>query len=417
MPAQAPEQLVEHFFRHQSARLIASLVRRFGFAQIDVIEEMVQEAVLTALRTWRLKGIPQNPSAWLSRTARNRLIDALRHSARQRNCDPNDELSQPGQVTEEWEPDEIGDSRLRMIFACCHPSLDRRAQLALTLRMVCGFSDTEVARCLLIRVEAAKKRVTRAKQRLRQQQIIPDLPSQAVLAERTDAVHDVLYLMFNEGYSTTTGPEPLREELCEEAARLCHLLCEREIGTNTTKALLALMLFHAARFESRVHQDGHAVLLEQQDRSLWDRKMIRVAEYWLAQSVSGNRVTRFHLEAGIARIHSVAESPDETDWVGIIRHYDLLLQIAPSPVCRLNRAIAVARVGRIEEALQTLTELRDARELRDYPLLHCAIADVCRLQGRTEDALAELHAALELTLSQSDEQLIRRRIARLQSGS
>lgn len=415
--AAEPEQLVEHFFRREYAGLVALLARRFGFALIDVIEDMVQEALAEALRTWRFRGAPDNPAAWLYRVAQNRVIDALRrdrtHSAALEELSLRAESN--AAATETESPgvplEDIDDSLLRMIFTCCHPSLDRGSQLALTLKVLCGFGDHEIARGLLISAAAAKKRVTRAKRRLQLNQVQLQLPGPALLNERLDAVHDVLYLMFNEGYHATRGDVAVRLDLCEEAARLCHLLCVSDLGRPPTRALLALMLFHAARFDARIGKDGVAVLLADQDRSLWDRDMMRVAEYWLARSAEGSDVSRFHLEAGIARLHCQAASIEETRWTDILRHYELLDRLFPSPVYQLNQAVVLGRLNRSSEGVQLLQSLQLEQSLRDYPLWHCALADLLEREGRGVDAVSHWRAARELVKSDHERTLLDGRIA------
>jgi len=235
------------------------------------------------------------------------------------------------------------------------------------------------------------------------------------LNERLDAVHDVLYLMFNEGYCASRGESPIRIDLCEEAARLCLLLCEEDAGSPTTCALLALMLFHAARLESRLTDEQAVVLLHDQDRSRWDRDMMRVAEYWLTRSVRGREITRFHLEAGIARTHCRAASIEETDWHGIIRHYDLLIEMMDSPVYQLNRAIAMKQIGKVDEALNEMNSI--AERLEDYPLVHCAIADVLVEKKATQDAIRRLQIAVEKVQTPHERALLQQRIAHLRNAT
>ena len=409
-----PKQLVEHFFRHESAKLVAVLTRGFGFVLVDVVEDMVQESMLEALRSWRIQGIPDNPSGWLHRVARNRILDYLRRDRKQSSLGDSDSrdvyIEVPGGGKLSLESDEIQDSVLRLIFACCHPTLDRSSQLALTLKLVCGLSDHEIARGLLISDDAAKKRVTRAKRTLQLGRVQLDLPPMALLNERLDAVHEVLYLMFNEGYCATRGDLSVKMDLCEEAARLCHNICQTEIGLPTTRALLALILFHAARLESRLSHNGAMVLLADQDRSLWDRDMMRVADYWLSRSANGTDLTRFHLEAGIARIHCHAESVETTDWEGIVRHYDMLIAMNPSPVYEINRAIGLGQVGRIDEGLESLTRLTKLSQMQRYPLLDCAIADLMVRSGKPAQAIQHLKHASTLVDTPHQLDVIKHRI-------
>jgi len=370
-----PPQLVEHFFRHESAKLIAVLTRAFGVRYLELVEDKVQEALLAAVEAWGRQGIPNNPAGWIYRVARNRVLDALRREKiHQRSLALAHQTEEAIEsLVEEWlSEDQIPDSLLRMIFVCCHPALDRRSQLAMTLKILCGFSLSEIARGLLISTEAAKKRVQRAKKTLAQRQIRIDLPPAAELQTRLSVVQEVLYLMFNEGYSTSQGHEPLRDEICEEAARLCHLLCEHEtFSTPATRALMALMLAHAARLEARVDSEGAVVLLAEQDRSRWDRKLVRVAEFWLARSKT-DCPSCFHLEAAIALTHCHAANISETDWCLIVKFYDRLLTLNNSPLYILNRAIARGESGDVDGARAELESIRNHPEMRDYFLTNPA---------------------------------------------
>lgn len=411
LPAEAPA-LVEHFFRHESAKLVAVLTRAFGVRYLDLVEDKVQEALLAAMQTWRHRGIPANPSGWIYRVARNRVLDALRRETVHRRAVELAGVNEEGITTlvEEWlREEQVPDSLLRMIFVCCHPSLDRRSQLALTLKILCGFSLAEIARGLLISPEAAKKRVQRAKQSLAREKIRVELPPAAELEARLAAVQEVLYLLFNEGYSTSRGHEPLRDDLCEEAARLCHLLCEHEaFSTPETRALLALMLSHAARLDARVDSDGLVVLLAEQDRSRWDRPLVRQAELWLARSKT-ETPSRFHLEAAISLTHCRAPSLETTDWPLIVRYYDRLLDLQPSPLYRLNRAVA----GALDTALDELQALREHPDMKGYFLLDSALARLHELRGDLAAAHAAYTAALEASLAPHERALLEKKVSRL----
>lgn len=405
-----PRKLVEHFFRHESANLIAVLTRAFGFALMDVVEDMVQESMLQALRTWRLKGIPDNPAGWIHRVARNRIIDALR---RERGVDDADQiltqLPSHRQELIRFHPADLNDSLLRMIIACCHPALERASQLALTLKVACGLGDHEIARGLLMKPEAVRKRVNRAKRFLRLNQVSLELPAADQLASRLDSVHEVLYLLFSEGHSATRGDQPVSIDLCEEAARLCHLLCESEVGLPSSYGLLALMLFHAARLESRTDEAGKVILLGEQDRSCWDQDIMRVAEYWLVRSASGE-VSRYQIEARIAQLHCQAASVDQTDWNQIVKLYDLLEAQFSSPVIRLNRALALGQLGRHAAARKQLEQLCQEKSLASYPLLYCALADTCQQLGHVSKAIETWNCALPLISSSHDRELVEQKI-------
>ena len=408
-------QLVEHFFRHESANLVAVLTRAFGIGRMDLVEDMVQAAMLEAMNAWKQKGVPDNPAAWIHRVARNRILDALRreqvHQRAMAFAGQAEEASES--LLDGWlEADQIPDSLLRMMFVCCHPTLDRQTQIALTLKTLCGFSVSEIARGLLRKPDAVKKQIQRGKKKLAAQNLTLELPPHEELQPRLSVVHGVLYLMFNEGYSTSHGHDPIRDDLCEEAARLCHLLCEHELGTETTYALLALMLFHASRLESRVDAEGHVVLLEDQDRSTWDQNLIQVAQYWLQRS--GEKPTsRFHLEAAIAMLHCRAESVANTDWKAITHLYDRLMLLTPSPIYTLNRAVAVAQTGDTDSALVELEKIRGHQDLSNYFLLDCARARVFELSGDNASAIDCYLEAISRGVAEHERDLLEKKIVAL----
>ena len=273
-----------------------------------------------------------------------------------------------------------------MMLVCCHPSLDRNTQIALALKTLCGVSVSEIARGLLLPNETVKKRIQRAKKSLASANVRLELPSDDQLTLRLDVVHDVLYLLFNEGYSTSSGTEPIRDDICEEAARLCHLLCESSCSSPATKALLALLLFHAARLDARTDERGAVVLLQDQDRAQWDRHLIGAAQCWLAKS-KADRPTTFHLEAAIAMQHCIAPSVQTTDWATIVQLYGRLLQLRDSPIYALNRAIAIGQAGDTRAAMSHLQSLRDREGMKGYLLLDCAIARIYELEGNEANAI------------------------------
>ncbi|MEM9593379.1 MAG: sigma-70 family RNA polymerase sigma factor [Acidobacteriota bacterium] len=414
-----PTEVVEHLFRRESAKLVAVLTRAFGLRHLDLVEDKVQEAMVAAMQTWPRRGIPANPAGWIHRVARNRVFDALRRDAVHRRVVAEVAPNRDGVTTQvdEWLTDEqVPDSLLRMIFVCCHPHLERGAQLALTLKLLCGFSAAEVARGLLISTEAAKKRVQRAKAALALHQPRLDLPASGELGDRLAAVHTVLYLLFNEGYSTSSGHLPLRDDMCEEAARLCHLLCEDEtFSTPESRALLALMLAHSARLAARLDSEGAIVLLAEQDRSRWDRRLMGFAEVWLHRSQT-ERPSRFHFEAAISMVHNRAPSVAETDWALIVRYYDRLVALHPSPLYRLNRAIARGEAGEVAGALEEVKELGDHRDLRGYHWVHCALGRLYECLGDPAAAVQSYEAARAAGSAAPHEKvLLGKRLARLRA--
>jgi RNA polymerase sigma-70 factor (ECF subfamily) len=412
--------LVEHFFRHEAGRLVSVLTRIFGWRHFDLVEDMVQATLLDALEAWRVRGVPDNPSGWVHRIAKNKILDALRR----------DQIGQrvlgewaAGRPTHEEALDdlffdsEIEDSQLRMMFACCHPHLARENQLALTLKALCGFGNAEIARALLVGEETVKKRLQRATRDLVEQQIALDPPAAGELAGRLDSVHQVLYLLFNEGYSSSEGETAIRADLCEEAARLCHLLCSHpRFRTPAADALLALMLFHAARLESRLDQGGSVLLLEEQDRSKWDRGLIGCAQQFLARSAEGTVLSPFHLEAAIACHHCTAASVADTDWPAILRLYDALLRVHRSPVYLLNRAIVLAQIDGPHAGIRALEEAGQDAALRHYHLFEATLGELYRRGGDLARARRHLEAAREKTTSPFDRELLDRRLAQCEVG-
>lgn len=406
--------LVEHFFRHEAGRLVSVLTRIFGWRHFDLVEDMVQTTLVDALHSWRLR-VPDNPSGWVHRVARNKILDALRRDKIGQHALSEWAAARPTHdegLDHLFHDSEIEDSQLRMIFACCHPHLARENQLALTLKALCGFGISEIARALLIGEEAIKKRLQRATHDLIEQNVTLDPPTVGELAARLDSVHQVLYLLFNEGYSSTDGETAIRADLCEEAARLCHLLCSHPpCNTPSTHALMALMLFHAARLDARLDDRGFVLLMEEQDRSQWDERLIRRAHEFLNQSAEGSILSSFHLEAAIAYHHCTANSYADTDWLAIRRLYDALLAIHRSPVYLLNRAIVVAEIEGPHAGIRALDEAGQDAVLRRYHLFDAALGELYRRTGDLDRARRHLQVAREKTHSPFDRELIGRRLA------
>jgi RNA polymerase sigma-70 factor (ECF subfamily) len=407
--------LVEHFFRREAGRLVSVLTRFFGWRNFELVEETVQATLLDALQSWRVRGVPENPSGWIHRVAKNKVLDALRREKIGRRATRAwgaAHANQDTAIDELFVETEIEDSQLRMIFACCHPRLARENQIALTLKTLCGFGHSEVARALLLTEETIKKRLQRATAHLVEHEVSLDPPAASELVGRLDAVHQVLYLIFNEGYSTSKGESAIRADLCEEAARLCYLLCShRHCSTPTTFALMALLLFHAARLDARLDHQGYVLLMEDQDRAKWDRRLIHRAEQILDRSAEGTTISPFHLEAGIAFHHCSAKSYEETDWPAILRLYDALLQIHRSPVYLLNRAIVVAQIEGPRAGIRALDEVGKNDLLRHYHLFDATLGELYRRAGDMDQARRYFTLARQKTTSPSDHEIIDRRLA------
>lgn len=410
--------LVEHLFRKSSGRITAALTGSFGLRNLELIEDAVQEALFKALRVWSYGDLPDNPAAWLMQVARNHVRDHLRRAQRwsEKGEAFAQEQASPQSPDVIFSEEEIRDDLLRMIFACCHPAISHEAQIAITLKIVCGFSVGEIARGFLAGEETIAKRLTRARQKL--QTAVPfEFPSGPELNARLDRVLDVLYLLFNEGYNASHGEELIRRDLCDEAIRLTNLLAEHRAGdTATTHALLALFLFQRARFDARVSASGEVLLLAEQDRTRWDQAMITRGMMHLTRARAGGEISAFHLQAGIAASHCAAPSYEATDWKTILFFYDCLLEMEPSPVIALNRAVAVWKVQDAEAALASLNKIARAEELANYYLLYAVRAELHLATGNRAVAHESFAQALRLTTIPAEQNFIRRRMAEMDAA-
>lgn len=417
MPARSTNKLVEHFFRHESGKLIATLVRFFGMRNIDLVEDMVQSALAEALLAWQTKGVPDNPSAWIYRVARNKVIDALRRDRRldeirQQHLAHTANLETSIDFDSLFDSNQMQDSILRMIFACCHPAIAAESAISLTLRMVCGFSEDEIARSFLTQIGTIRKRVYRAKRSLVQRNIELNIPENGELLARLKTVHNVLYLMFNEGYCSAVDDEAVRIDICEEAARLCHLMTEdSHCSTHTTSALLALMLFHGSRFGARIDPEGALILLEDQDRSLWDQRLISRAMDYFRHATEAKELSSYHLEAAIAMHHCVAAKFQDTNWTAIIALYDKLIESGESPVYKLNRAIALSQKEGPQIAIPILERLREERKIPNLHLLDAALGELYRRNGESTKARELIQFAISKTNSPREKELLARRLS------
>jgi RNA polymerase sigma-70 factor (ECF subfamily) len=409
-----PSALVDHFFRHESGRLCAVLTRSLGVRRLDLVEDVVQAALMQALETWSRRGVPEDPAGWLYRTARNLAIDALRrdrtHSqALPRLAHANEQESSP---LEPHFADEIGDEPLRMLFVCCHEAVPAESRVAIALKTLCGFSTGEIARALLTTEANVQKRIERARDRLRELNVNFDTPAAAELCARLDAVLAVIYLLFTQGCHVTHGDMPIRRDLCDEARRLARMLAAHPVGqVPAVHALIALMCFHAARFDARVDLDGAIVLLDEQDRSAWNWNDVREGMAWLARSASGDEVTRYHLEAGIAWEHCRAPTFADTDWQRMAELYDTLDRIAPSPLNSLNRAVVETYLHGPQAGLARLAAVPPERVPARYPGWHAVIGELHFRLGRHSAAKRAWQEALHLTTARAEQDFLRRRLA------
>lgn len=403
-------ETVESVYRADSRRVLATLIRLLG--DFDLAEEALHDAFAAALQRWPRDGVPSNPRAWLVSAGRFRAIDTIRRRAR---FDATlallaERLTLDASVAEsEEEVDDVEDDRLRLIFTCCHPALAPDAQVALTLREVCGLTTEEIARAFLVPTPTLAQRIVRAKAKIRDAGIPYAVPERSELPERLHAVLHVVYLVFNEGYSASSGESVTRPDLSGEAIRLGRLLGEL-LPEPEVLGLLALMLLHEARREARQTVDGELVLLDAQDRTLWDRRTIEEGRTLVEHALRSHRFGPFTLQAAIAAVHAEASTPDATDWAQIVGLYDVLLRVDPSPVIELNRAAAVAMRDGAAAGLALVDALLERGELRDYSFAHSARAELCRRLGRLDEARASYTRALELARQGPERRFLEKRL-------
>lgn len=405
-------QVAENFFRHEGARLIATLTSHLGVQRLQLAEDAVQEALVRALQTWPYRGVPENPAAWLTQTAKNVALDHLRRE--QRFVEKEGGIAQeherwlatPAAVAEGSE--QIADDRLRMMFVCFHPQLSAESQTALALRTLCGFSAGEIAAAFLTTEAAIEKRLVRARQRIRDLALPFAVPAPQELPERLDGVLRTLYLLFNEGYKASSGDSLVRADLCHEAIHLAFLLTELDAARQPrTHALLALMLLNAARLSARTDDAGNLLRLHEQDRTAWNAPMIQRGLHYLSLAATGDALSEYHLQAGIAACHSTARDEAATDWPRILSLYDHLAQLDDSPVVALNHAVAIARVHGARAGLDALD---GQRGLDHYHLLHAVRGELKAELGDFGAAITHLHQAESLATQPSEKEFLARRI-------
>jgi len=410
-------ETVEAVYRSDWGRIVATLIGPVG--DFDLAEECAQEAFAAAVDQWPVSGVPEFPRAWIVQTARHKAIDRIRRKARFE--EKVESYATSGLIRTLEEPDydtsEIPDDRLRLIFTCCHPALALEAQVALTLRTLCGLETDEIARAFLVPAATMAQRLVRAKRKIRDARIPYTVPETTDMAERIDAVLTVIYLVFNEGYAATRVGPLVRTDLCAEAIRLGRLVRSlmRPLPPAEATALLALMLLHDARREARVDDAGDLVVLEEQDRSRWDKQQIAEALPLVEEAFRG-RPGPFALQAAIAAVHCQAARAQDTDWPQIVRLYDLLERMQPSPIVSLNRAVAVAMVDGPPPALALIDQLADDDDLANYHLLHAARADLLRRLGSSVEAAKSYQRALALVTNDSERRFLERRLREVQSG-
>jgi RNA polymerase sigma factor (sigma-70 family) len=401
---QADDELIPHLFRTEYSKITSVLCKLFGFEHIEIAEDIASDTFLLAAETWGMKGLPDNPVAWLYTVAKNRAKDLLKRNtifSEKVSAELKQANTEAKEVEIDLSPKNINDSQLQMMFAICNPTIPVEAQIGLSLRVLCGFSIEEIADAFLTNKETINKRLFRAKEKLRQQKVKIEFPSVSEIDRRLDTVLTTLYLLFNEGYYSISKNTNLRKDLCLEATRLAYMLIEND-STNkpAVNALLSLMCFHASRFEARVNPNGDAVLYEEQDTSLWNRELILQGEFFLNKAARGNEISKYHLEAAIAYWHTTKQDSKEK-WDNILQLYNRLLIIEYSPMAALNRTFALARATGKEEAIIEAEKLKLVTNHLYYSLLGYLYTDIDNIV-----AIAHLKTALKLAKSATDKAMI-----------
>jgi len=408
----------DHLFRREAGRMVATLTRIFGVHNLALAEDVVQDAFCRALEVWKFRSVPENPSAWLMATAKNRALDVVRRERTARTFAPElgrlleSEWTLVPVVEELFGATAIKDDQLRMMFSCCHPRLPEEAQVALVLHILCGFSVSEIASAFVSSHAAIEKRISRAKKVLAASKKLFDIAGDDDFSRRLPAVQRALYLLFNEGYHGASPESAVRAELCQEAMRLTGLLLDHPLAaTPATHALAALMCLHAARSPARVDSAGQLMSLFDQDRSRWDLRLAAEGQRLLDLSATGTELTEYHIEAAIASVHATALHAEDTDWGKIVSLYDTLMAIRPSPVVALNRAIAIAQLEGPERGLEEIHAIAGSDRLAAYPFYFAALAELELRSGRQQAAHEHFQTALAIARNPMERQFLQRRVA------
>lgn len=418
MPESNVNQIVDNLFRHDAGKLVSVLTRIFGAENLDLAEDVVQDSLVEALNHWTYKGIPENPSGWLFMVAKNKALNIINHEKHKRKYASDvahflksEWTAQPA-LNHIFSEQQILDDQLRMMFTCCHPAISSDSQVALTLRTLCGFSMSEIAKAFLTTEENINKRLVRARQKIREDKIAFEVPEGKHLESRLDAVLETIYLLFNDGYSASTGNDLIRFELCEEAIRLAEIIAAHEGIQNKSNlyALLALMYLNASRFKSRTTETGAILTMAEQDRTQWDLSLMQKGFYYLERSTLHKTLSIYHILAAISAHHCAARDFESTDWKGILSLYDKLIQVDDSPIVLLNRAIVLAKVNGPLSGLEELEKIKDSPALATYHLFHSTLAEFYLQLNDSRRACASLEKAMELSPLQAEKDLLKRKL-------
>jgi len=404
-------EVVDHFFRHEHSKMIASFTSKFGLAHMESVEDAVQDALIKAMQVWPFHSIPTDPSGWIFRVANNRLIDKIRREHKIDRANVVEDLLQSETVDFKMPSEhEIEDDQLKMMFACCHQALSEETQIMLTLNLLCGFGTAEIARALLKKKDAVAKALTRGKSKFKNEVGTLQLPAEPQLRQRLQVVMKVIYLLFNEGYKVTKGEKLMDETLTSEAVRLGLLLLNRYANLLELNALIALMYFQASRFGARMDSKGNLMSMQEQDRNLWDREIISLGHRYLNASAGSGYLTEYHIQAGIAAIHCSAASFEETDWKELLRLYDLQVSFNRLPIAEMNRVVPLAKVEGPKAGLAELQRLRKYPKLLEHHLYHAIKAELLEESGNHKEAESALEKAVEQVTNNSEKKFLENKL-------
>jgi len=406
------EQLVEHLFRTEYGKVLAIITKYFGVSYIQLAEDIVQDTLISAMSDWSVNGTPQNPTAWLVQVAKRKALNEIKRNKMMQKHHQTELFAKYSAIDIEniFLDDEIEDSQLRMIFTCCHSDLNLESQITLTLKTLCGFGSREIAKALLTTESTINKRLYRAKETIRNSNAPFQVPQGNELLERLEAVSLTLYLLFNQGYNSSTGSSIIQKEVCLDAIRLTKLLVSKFTDNNKVKALLSLMCLHTARFDARLDHKGILVLFEDQDRTKWNEELINIGMQYFKQALQGKVLSAYHIESRIAAEHCLSKSFEDTNWHVIYEQYELLYSLKPNPIIRLNLAIIQSKIKGFEQSLRMLKALEKSNELKDYYLLPATLGIFCMEISRYNQALNYLKDTLKLSPSQIEANYIESKI-------